>query len=96
MRSYSGPVRKVRTLMALTGAALLGAAVVTELRKSAGQRTWEGSVGGIVPYDLRPPTADRVRERMWAPDDPTIFTPHVFGVGWSVNLGRIARRLGLV
>lgn len=96
MRSYSGPVRKVRTLMALTGAALLGAAVVTELRKSADQRTWEGSVGGIVPYDLRPPTADRVRERMWAPDDPTIFTPHVFGVGWSVNLGRIARRLGLV
>lgn len=82
--------------MALAGAGLLGAAIVTELRKPADERTWEGSVGGVVPYDLRPPTVERVRERMWAPDDPTVFTPHVFGVGWSLNLGHLARRLGLV
>lgn len=79
----------------LAGAGLLGAAIVTELHKPADKRTWEGSVGGAVPYDLRPPTVERVRRRMWAPEDPAIFTPHVFGVGWSVNIGRIARRLGL-
>lgn len=85
----------MRTLVTLAGVGLLSAAVVTELRKPADKRTWEGSVGGVVPYDLRPPSVERVRRRMWAPEDPAIFTPHVFGVGWSVNIGRIARRLGL-
>jgi len=31
----------------------------------------------------------RVRERMWAPDDPHLVMPQVFGVGWTVNLGRL-------
>ena len=38
-----------------------------------------------VPYDFRFPTLQRVRDRFWNPDDPRIFTPHVFGVGWSLN-----------
>ena len=39
-----------------------------------------------VPYEFRAPTASRVRERLWNPDDRRILTPPVFGIGWSVNL----------
>ena len=45
-----------------------------------------------VPYDFRIPTLRRVRERWWNPDDPRIFTPHVFGVGWSLNLYQLRER----
>ena len=45
-----------------------------------------------VPYDFRVPTLERVRNRWWNPDDPRLFTPHVFGVGWSVNLYRVLAR----
>jgi hypothetical protein len=71
------------------GTALLGAAVATELRKPAGERTWHGSIGRKIPYDLRPPTVARVRERLWNPADRRILVPTVFGVGWTVNLGRL-------
>jgi Family of unknown function (DUF5808) len=71
------------------GAALLGAALATELRKPAGERTWQGRIAGRVPYDLRPPTPTRVRHRLWNPADRRLLVPTVFGVGWTVNLGRL-------
>ena len=46
-----------------------------------------------VPYDFRFPTIQRVKDRWWNPDDPRIFTPHVFGVGWSLNLYQIRELL---
>ena len=42
-----------------------------------------------VPYDFRPPTIRRVRDRFWNPEDPRLFTPQVFGVGWSLNLYKL-------
>jgi len=48
-----------------------------------------------VPYELRPPTMERVRASLWDPGDPRILTPTIFGWGFSVNFGAIARRLGL-
>lgn len=83
-------------LIGLAAAGLLAAAVATELRKPAADRTWTGSVAGIVPYDLRPPTVERTWARLWDPDDERMLVPHFFGVGWTVNAGRIARRLGIV
>jgi Family of unknown function (DUF5808) len=71
------------------GATLLGAALATELRKPAEDRTWQGRIAGRVPYDLRPPTLARVHERVWNPADRRIVVPTVFGVGWTVNLGRL-------
>jgi hypothetical protein len=71
---------------------MVGWAVLTELRKPRGERTWYGSLAGVVPYDLRVPTVARVRQRWWNPDDERLLTPHVFGVGWSINLAR-ARHL---
>lgn len=93
--NYAARVSKTKFLIGLAGVGLLAAAVITEMRKPASDRTWEGSVAGVVPYDLRPPTFDRARSRLWNPDDERVLTPHVFGVGWSINAGRIARRLGL-
>ena len=46
-----------------------------------------------VPYDFRVPTLQRLKDRFWNPDDPTIFTPRVFGVGWSLNVYQVVRRL---
>ena len=71
---------------------MLAWAVVTELRKPVPERSWQGSLAGVVPYDLRRPTFARVRQRWWNAEDERLFTPHVFGVGWSVNLAR-ARHL---
>ena len=70
-------------------AVVLGAVVVTELRKSPDERTWHGKLAGVVPYDLRPPTLERVRSRLWNPDDPHVLVPHVFGVGWTINAAAI-------
>jgi Family of unknown function (DUF5808) len=75
----------------LIGAALVAAAVAQELRKPSSERTWHGRVAGYVPYDFRPPTLERFREAWWDPDNPQIFTDRVFGVGWAINLGRLAK-----
>ena len=45
-----------------------------------------------VPYEFRVPTADRLRDRLWNPDDPRLFTPSILGVGWSINLFQVAVR----
>ena len=86
---------KARALLGLLGTGLLGAAVAAELRKPRGERAWHGKVARVVPYDLRPPTPQRIRDRWWNPEDERLFTGQVFGVGWSVNVGRLARIVGL-
>jgi len=74
----------------MAGIALGIAAVSQQLKRPAEERDWQGKVAGV-PYDLRIPTPSRIRERWWNPDDPRLFTPHVFGVGWSLNLYRLTR-----
>ena len=81
--------RNFRKLVGAAALALLAAAVVRELSIPRDQRTWHGRVMGV-PYDLRRPTWRRVQETWWAPQDPRLVTPRVLGIGWSVNLGRIA------
>jgi Family of unknown function (DUF5808) len=80
-----------RKIVKLASAALVVAAVAQELRKPSSERTWHGRVAGFVPYDFRPPTLERFREAWWDPDNPQIFTDRVFGVGWAINLGRLAK-----
>ena len=79
----------VRRFWAWVSFALLGAAVVTELRKPKDERTWQGELGGVIPYDLRLPTPSRVKASFWSPDDSRLFLPRAGGVGWSPNLGRV-------
>jgi Family of unknown function (DUF5808) len=85
------PRRRTRSrrLGLAVGATLLGGALVTEVRKPAAERTWHGRVAGRIPYDLRRPTLARVRDRLWNPADHRVLVPTVFGVGWTINLGRV-------
>ena len=48
-----------------------------------------------VPFEFRFPTVPRVLDRWWNPEDPRVLTPHVFGVGWSLNLYQVLKRLGI-
>jgi hypothetical protein len=82
------PVTFVRLIAAAAGA-LAGAAVARELAKPPAERGWHGHVAGV-PYDLRPPTMDKLRRAVWDPDNPDLVVPHAFGVGWSINFARLA------
>ncbi|HEV8654984.1 MAG TPA: hypothetical protein VGR85_05675 [Candidatus Limnocylindria bacterium] len=79
----------IRTLAWLAFAA----AIYQELRKPPQERTWNGKVAGVVPYDFRVPTVDRLREAYWAPERDEVFSEKVFGVGWAVNIPVAARKL---
>jgi hypothetical protein len=83
--------KRRRKLFGWIGLALVGAAVVTELRKPKQDRTWHGELAGFIPYDLRFPTPARVKASFWSPDDPRWLLPRAAGVGWSPNLGRAYR-----
>lgn len=79
-------LRGLRRLVRLAVIGLVVAAVATELSKPEQERTWHGRVGGVVPYDFRPPTWERIRSAYWNPDSDALFSDRVFGVGWAVNL----------
>lgn len=83
--------RCLKRTLRIAAIALVAGAVAKELSRPREEREWHGELADLVPYDFRPPTPARVLERWWNPDDPRLFTPHVFGVGWSVNLARLAR-----
>jgi hypothetical protein len=44
---------RFRKILKLTAIALAIVAVVEQLRRAPADRTWEGQVAGIVPYDFR-------------------------------------------
>jgi hypothetical protein len=81
-----GGLKKFLTIVAL---ALTAAAVVKELRKPEAERNWHGKIASVVPYELRVPTLARARERLWNPDAENVVGPRVFGVGWTVNMGKV-------
>ena len=80
--------RRMRRIAKIAGIGLMVAAISQEMSKPEAERTWHGTVGGLVPYDFRPPTWDRIRDAYWNPGDDRLFTTKVFGVGWAINLYR--------
>lgn len=52
----------------------------------------QGKLWGFLPYDFRRPTWTRIKERLWNPEDERIWTPRVFGAGWSINLYQLRER----
>jgi len=86
--------RSTNRLGKLIGVILVIAVLWKELRLSSDRRTWSGRLAGFIPYEFRVPTLDRVKASWWNPDDTRVFTPMVWGIGWSINLGRLARRFG--
>ena len=87
-------VKGWRGLVTLTGLILAGAAVVQELRLPRERRAWHGALFGAIPYDLRPPTFDRLARTYWNPDQDAVLVPTAFGVGWSINAAAALRSLG--
>lgn len=85
-KSKRGGLKRLITLVTI---ALTAAAVVKELRTPEAERTWNGKIASVVPYELRVPTLERARERLWNPDAEHVVGPRVFGVGWTVNVGKV-------
>ncbi len=84
---------RLGNLLKIAAALLVAGALYQELKKPPEERVWHGKVANFVPYEFRPPTLERLRERLWNPEDPRIFTEHVFGVGWAINLHTLLRKL---
>jgi hypothetical protein len=84
-------VERFRRFVKLVAFGLVLAALIDQLRRDPEERTWEGSVAGVVPYDFRMPTLERARSRWWNTEDDRLFVPQVFGVGWTINFARLAR-----
>ena len=82
----------MRRLAKIVGFGLFIAAITQEMSKPEDERTWNGKVFGLVPYDFRPPTWKRLEEAYWNPEDPRLFTDRPFGIGWAINFFR-ARQL---
>ena len=81
-----GTLRGIRRLVRLTAFAMVVGAVATELAKPEEERNWHGRVLGVVPYDFRVPSWDKIRDAYWNPASDSLFSDRVFGVGWAINL----------
>ena len=92
----SNSTRTLGNLLKIAGVALVAVALYQELKKPPEEREWHGKVADFVPYDFRMPTGERLRKRLWNPEDPRIFTEHFFGVGWSINFYTLFRRLQML
>lgn len=60
---------------------------------TAGPARWR--VLGL-PAEIRGPVDAAVRSRIWDPANPDLLVPRLFGIGWRLNLGAVAVRLGLL
>ena len=78
--------------MRLLWVALVGAAIADGVRRNRRH----GELFGFVPYDFRMPTVERARAQTWSPGSSRVLAATSFGVGWSLNLGRVARLARLV
>lgn len=75
--------------------ASVAGAIYVELRKPPEERTWHGRLLGVIPYDFRIPTLDRIRQAYWNPRSPKVFSDRPLGVGWAINIPTALRRLGV-
>jgi hypothetical protein len=82
-------------LIRMSVLAAVAGALYVELRKPPAERTWNGKLLGVVPYDFRLPTLEALRQAYWNPRSPKIITPRPLGVGWAVNIPTLLRRMGV-
>jgi hypothetical protein len=71
------------------------AAVCQELEKPPEERRWRGRLG-FIPYDFRLPNIERIREFCWNPEDTRIFTPTVWGIGWTINFYTLLEKMRII
>lgn len=82
----------IRTLQ-VTVFTITVAAVCQELEKPKEARKWHGKVAGMVPYDFRIPTIERLKESYWNSCESRILTPSAFGIGWAINFYSLLEHL---
>ncbi len=87
-------MKRLRRFVAGLAMGLVAAAIYQELQKPPEKRTWHGRVAGVVPYDFRFPTLERICQAYWNPDEPRIFTDRVLGLGWAINFYSLLQVLG--
>ena len=87
--------RRRDRLIMFTVALLAVLAVLDQIGRRPEDRDWNGRIFGV-PYDFRLPTLDRAITRLWNPEDERILVPTVVGLGWTVNLYQLKRRLQLL
>ena len=75
----------LRDLARFIGLALLVASVVRELRLPKEQRTWEGHILDLIPYDLRIATPEGFRAAKENPGQAQLV------LGYRIDLGRAAK-----
>ena len=93
VQKLTGSRHALGGLVRLIGLALLIASIIRELQMPNDKRTWHGVVFGRVPYDLRPPTFERLKATVWNPKNSHVVVPTALGVGWTVNLAALRSRL---
>lgn len=76
--------------------ATAGPAEVAALAATLGEAEAEQPGRFGVPLDLTPPTGEKVARSWWNPRDERLFVPRVFGLGWALNFGAVAVKLGLI
>ncbi|MDM7832517.1 DUF5808 domain-containing protein [Cellulomonas edaphi] len=81
--------RDLQRLIRVVTFGLALAAIAKEVRTPADEREWHGVVVGFVPYDFRVPTLARAKQRLWDPEGSRVINPKVFGVGWTLNVGKL-------
>lgn len=73
---------------------LVGMLAVSRVLEKRGTKLAGNFMG--LPYDFRTPNLERAKERLWNPADSRIITPHVYGIGWSINLHSLAKKARLI
>jgi len=71
------------------------AAVCKELEKPKEERHWHGKLG-IIPYDFRVPTLERLKEAYWNTESNQVISDTVMGIGWAVNFYAILEKMRIV
>jgi len=83
-------------IVQVAAVALALAAVFQELEKPEEEREWHGKIAGIFPYDFRIPTIERLKKSYWNPYERRIFTPQVFGIGWTINFCALLENMRVI
>jgi hypothetical protein len=87
--AYTQCVKKLKRFFLLFNLVVGAIAVYEQMQRPAIDRTWHGKALGLVPHDFRPPNPQRFMDAWWNADDPRLFTPRDFGIGWAINLNRL-------
>jgi hypothetical protein len=85
-------MRKRDRILAAVTTTLAFVSILDQLSRRPEDRDWHGHVAGV-PYDYRMPTIERLLDRVWNPIDERVLVPQVFGLGWTVNLYQVKRRV---